>query len=59
MKKRKQITMLVTLTVPTVMRAAAARREVRSLVNEQCFWGYWEAGDIKVHSIKPAKKVAP
>lgn len=35
-RKRKALTMSVTVTVPHWMTAAQARREVRSLINDQC-----------------------
>lgn len=34
--KRKTLTMQVTVSVPAWMTAADARREVRTLINEQC-----------------------
>lgn len=36
---KKKITMLVTVSVPDWLSAADARREVRTLLNEQCFYG--------------------
>ena len=36
MKSRKRITMTVTVSVPHWLSAADARREVRTLINEQC-----------------------
>jgi hypothetical protein len=51
---RKQVTMLVTVSVPREMTAAEARLEVRTLVNDQCNYSADE-GDVKVRSIKPAK----
>jgi len=35
-KTRKRVTMQVTVSVPTWMTAREARREVRTLINEQC-----------------------
>lgn len=39
-KKKKQITMLVTVSCPQELTAAQARKEVRTLINEQAFWGH-------------------
>lgn len=57
MKKRKKITMLLTVTVPREMSAAQARREVRTLVSEQCNYSADE-GDVKAIGCRPAKKRA-
>ena len=54
MKTRKTVTMLVTVTVPKEWSAADARREVRTLVTEQCFYAADE-GDMTRVSVKPAK----
>lgn len=45
-KKRKQVTMLVTVSGPAGMSAAQARRNVRDLINDQCFSGSIVAGDM-------------
>lgn len=41
---RKQVTMTVTVSVPKWMTAAQARREVRTLINQQCFYGTRKPG---------------
>lgn len=62
-KRRKKITMLVTVSVPAALPAAAARREVRSLINDQCeFEGYvpgtYDEINMRVSAIRPVKKEA-
>lgn len=54
-KKRKQITMLVTVSVPAERSPAFARKEVRYLINDGA--GYiTEAGEeVKVIKVRPAK----
>lgn len=49
-QRKKQITMVVTVSAPAWLSAAEARREVRALINEQCFYGHrngktWEEID--------------
>ncbi|XAI96368.1 hypothetical protein [Microcystis phage Mae-JY30] len=56
MKTRKKVTMLLTVSVPREMSAAEARREVRTLVNEQCNYSLDE-GEMKVAKLAPAKAV--
>jgi hypothetical protein len=53
MAKRKRITMLVTVSVPSDMTAAAARREVRSLITHQGNWSA-EPEDVKAIAIESA-----
>ena len=61
MSKRKQVTMLVTVSVNAWMTAAQARREVRYSINEGV--GYMSTGPnyeevvVRVRGIKPAKAV--
>lgn len=38
-KTRKRIRMTVEVSCPTWLTAAEARREVKSLINNQAFWG--------------------
>lgn len=52
-KSRKTVTMVLTVSVPVDMSAAEARREVRTLVNEQCNYSADE-GDVKVRQLRPA-----
>jgi actin-like ATPase involved in cell morphogenesis len=55
--KRKQISMRVTVSVPLDMTAIEARREVRTLINEQCNWlSRIDEGDVKAIAVKPAPK---
>lgn len=55
-KRRKTVTMLVTVSVPVDMPAWEARREVRTLINEQSNWsGEWDQGDVKVRRLRAAK----
>lgn len=51
MSKRKTVTMLLTVSVPSDMTAAEARREVRTLINNQTTWAADE-GDVKVRKLK-------
>ena len=55
MKKRKQLTMRLIVTVPVGMSAAEARREVRTNINDHSMmWSDdWDQGDIKVRGLKP------
>jgi hypothetical protein len=55
MSKRKQITMIVTVSVPNDMTPIEARREVRTLINEQCNYSA-DYGEVKVKSVKPIVK---
>jgi hypothetical protein len=60
MPKRKKITMLVTVTVPAALPAAAARREVRSFINNQCEYdgyvpGTYDEINMRVASIRGVK----
>jgi hypothetical protein len=57
MKKRKKVTMIVTVSVPATMTAAQARREVRTLVSRQCNYSAYP-GDVKALKVSPAKGVA-
>ncbi len=57
--KMKLVKMHVTVNVPAWMTAAQARREVRTLINEQCGYlghgpGYADA-TVKAKSVKSAK----
>lgn len=42
--KKKLITVEVQLSVPKWLSKAAAKREVRALINEQCFYGHRKPG---------------
>lgn len=53
-KTRKTLTMLLTVSVPREMSAADARREVRTLINEQRNY-YADEGYVKVRGLCPAK----
>lgn len=50
---RKNVTMLVTVSVPFDMTAADARREVKTLIKEQANYAA-EPGDVKPVRIEPA-----
>lgn len=43
-RKRKLVTMTVTVSCPTWLTAAQARKEVKTLINDQAFWGHWNYG---------------
>lgn len=49
-KKRKTLELLITVSVPTDMRIAQVRKEVKTLVNEQCNYSADE-GDIRIKRI--------
>lgn len=53
-KTRKVVAMTVLVTVPREMTPAEARREVRTLISEQCFYAADE-GDVKVKGVRAAK----
>lgn len=54
-KKRKQFTMLVTVSVPRDMTAAEARREVRSLITHQANWAA-DYDDVKAVGVRAAPR---
>lgn len=55
MAKRKTVRMLVAITVPAKLTAAEARREVRTLINEQC--NYLDLDSpVKVMSVTPVTR---
>lgn len=62
-RRKKDVTMLVTVSVPKWLTAAQARREVGSLIRHQAFWGT-RGGDafgydeISDHNLK-LKRVGP
>lgn len=61
-RKRKLVTMTVTVSCPTWLTAAQARREVKSLINDQAFWGHYDptgdGNDISEYNFK-ARSVGP
>jgi len=59
-KRKKEITMLVTVSVPQWLTAAQARREVMSLIRHQAFWGHRnpEYDEISEYNFK-VKRVGP
>lgn len=62
-KKKKQVTMLVTVSCPSWLTAAQARKEVRTLINDQAFWGHRPGFDFSLDEIDQynfrASKVSP
>jgi hypothetical protein len=54
MAKRKQFTMILTVSVPAKMTAKEARREVRTLITHQSNWSADE-GDVKAIKVQPAQ----
>lgn len=54
MKRRKKVTMLVTVSVPVAMTAAQARREVRSLVTDQCNYAA-DPDEVKAVKVRATK----
>ena len=59
-KRKKEVTMLVTVSVPRWLTAAQARKEVASLIRHQAFWGHRNADwdEIAEHNFK-VKRVGP
>ena len=53
---RKEVLMMVTVSVPAWMTAAQARREVRTLINEQS--GYLSHGPNYEDVVVKAKKIS-
>lgn len=54
-RKRKLVTMTVTVSCPTWLTAAQARKEVKTLINDQAFWGHINPGtydEIMEHNFK-------
>lgn len=56
-KRRKEIAMLVRVTVPSWMTAMQTRKEVRTLINKQCNYSADEH-DVKVAQIAPVCRKA-
>lgn len=63
MAKKKTVKMLVEVSVPAWLTATQARKEVRSLIQHQAFWGhnggrygYDEISEynFKVRAVRPA-----
>jgi hypothetical protein len=52
-RRRKKLTMLVTVSVPVDMSAAEARREVRYLITDQCNYAA-DFGDVKAVAVRAA-----
>lgn len=63
MKKRKLVTMTVTVSCPKWLTAAQARKEVKTLIKYQEFWGHtnsvgYNYDEISGHNFK-ARRVGP
>lgn len=61
-KRTKLITMAVTVRVPAWLPTAAARREVKALINDQAFYGSRKAGtfdEIDESNFRATKVSAP
>ncbi len=56
MARRRQITMLVTVSVPAKMSDHEARREVKTLITHQANWRADE-GDVKAITVKRPDRV--
>jgi hypothetical protein len=54
-KKRKTVRMIVEVSVPVGLPAAAARREVRSLINDQCEYSGYVPGTYDEINMKVKK----
>ena len=55
MKAKKTYQMLVTVRAPANLHPRAIRREVRTLINDQCYWSL-DAGEMKAVSVEPAPR---
>ena len=55
MKTRKRFRLIVEVSVPVGMTAAEARREVKTLISDQCNYAA-DPDDIKALSVKAAPK---
>ncbi|PAL23581.1 hypothetical protein CD928_05805 [Sphingopyxis sp. GW247-27LB] len=55
-KRRKQVTMNVTVSVPRNMSAAETRREVREMIKNGAGWHFncGEEGGVTVRRVRPA-----
>jgi hypothetical protein len=51
--RRKTVTMVVTFSIPAEHSPAWARKEVRTLINEQCGF-HSDPGDLKLRHIRPS-----
>ncbi len=59
MAKKRKTVMMLRVSVPVKMKAEQVRREVRTLVNDQCNYGVdVEPGDLRVQSCSPAPRGA-
>lgn len=54
-KRKKILRMLIEVSVPRNMTAIQARREVRTLINEQCNYAA-DYGDVRAAKVGPAPK---
>jgi hypothetical protein len=54
-KKRKTVRMLVEVSVPVGLSAVDARREVRSLINDQCEYSGYVPGTYDEINMKVKK----
>jgi hypothetical protein len=57
MTERKKVKMIVTVSVPKHISASAARREVRTLINQQCNY-FAEPEDIRATGVIAAERKA-
>lgn len=56
-KRKKTLQMLISVSVPRDMPAAKARKEVRTLINDQSNWHFdVEPGDVKAIAVRAAGK---
>ncbi len=59
-KRKKEVTMQVTVSVPRWLTAAQARKEVASLIRHQAFWGHRspDYDEISEYNLK-LKRIGP
>lgn len=59
-KKRKEITMILTVSVPVSMTTAEARREIKTNINHHSsHCDPWELGDVRAVRIGPFREHRP
>ena len=54
-RKKKRVTMVLTVSVPDNMTAAEARREVRYLINDGSGWMTYQGECVKAAKVQPCK----
>lgn len=59
-KKRKEITVVLTVSIPISMTGAEARREIKTNINHHSSHAHpWELGDVRAIRISPHHERRP